>query len=187
MTTEVAESPETQLDLLLKNPDDRAMINRFERAKKQERENIKDYISKTADNFFNRSDLKIYEKRMDLIAELYLKTICDINTAFDDFKGMYDQIKLEEAGLAEKLEVKILFDETAVDAIIGQAIKTGQEAGSLALKLASRLEYGLNLVKERAGIDSFIITDEAVDDMEKFINRFIKEFYRHDYPTDDSR
>jgi hypothetical protein len=41
-------------------------------------------------------------------------------------------------------------------------------------------------VKDRSGIDNFIITDEAVTDMEKFINDFIKEFYRREYPTDST-
>ena len=97
---------------------------------------------------------------MNLIAELYLKNISDINTALDDFVEMYSQVKLEEASLAEKLEVEVSFDESAIDEIIKQAIRTDQEAGSLALQLAKRLEYGLKLVKDRSGIERFVINDE---------------------------
>jgi hypothetical protein len=96
---------------------------------------------------------------------------------------MYGQVKIEEAVLADKLEVKVAFDESAIDEIIHQAIETDKEAGPLALEVAKRLEYGLNLVRDRAGIESFIINDEAVSDMENFVNNLIKKYYRQEYPA----
>jgi histidinol phosphatase-like enzyme len=87
--------------------------------------------------------------------------------------------------LVEKLEVEVSFDESAVDEIIKQAIRTDQEAGSLALQLAKRLEYGLKLVKDRSGIERFVINDEAVIDMENFINNLVKKFYHQDYPSEE--
>ncbi len=181
ITRDVVDSPVAQLEVLLEKPDDPEMIERFEKAKKSELENIKGYIAKIADDFHKRSGLDIYERRMDIIAELYLRNILDINSAFDDFQEMYSQIKIEEVSLSEKLDVDIAFDESAVDEIMNQSIKTGQEAGELTVKLAKRLEYGLNLVKDRSGIKNFTINDEAVTDMEKFINNLIKDFYRQDY------
>jgi endopeptidase Clp ATP-binding regulatory subunit ClpX len=180
VTPEAVENPETQLELLLKNPDDPEMSKRFEKATKKELENIKEYISRRADDFQKKSGLEIYERRMDLIAGLYLKTTSNINTAFDDFIEMYNEVKLEEASLLEKLEVNISFDESAVDEIIDQAIKTGQGAGALALQLSKRLEYGLNLVRDRSGIENFTINDEAVTDMENFVNNLIKKFYHQE-------
>ena len=180
VTPELVENPETQLELLLKNPDDPEMSKRFERATKKELENIKEYISRRADDFQKKSGLEIYERRMDLIAGLYLKTTSNINTAFDDFIEMYNEVKLEEASLLEKMDVNISFDESAVDEIIDQAIKTGQGAGALALQLSKRLEYGLNLVRDRSGIENFTINDEAVTDMENFVNNLIKKFYHQE-------
>ncbi|MBW2345562.1 MAG: AAA family ATPase [Deltaproteobacteria bacterium] len=183
VTREVVEDPAIQLGILLNNPDDPALAERFEQAKEKELEGIKEYLSTRVDDVGKRSGLEIYEKRMDIIAALYLKNISDINTALDDFKEMYDQVKVEEAALADKLEVKVSFDESAVDQIIRQAIETDQEAGPLALEVAKRLEYGLNLVRDRAGIESFIINDEAVSDMENFVNNLIKKYYRQEYPA----
>ncbi|MBC8462062.1 MAG: AAA family ATPase [Deltaproteobacteria bacterium] len=180
VTPELVENPETQLRLLLKNPDDPEMSKRFERATKKELENIKEYISRRADDFQKKSGLEIYERRMDLIAGLYLKTTSNINTAFDDFIEMYNEVKLEEASLLEKMDVNISFDESAVDEIIDQAIKTGQGAGALALQLVKKLEYGLNLVRDRSGIENFTINDEAVTDMENFVNNLIKKFYHQE-------
>jgi endopeptidase Clp ATP-binding regulatory subunit ClpX len=180
VTPEVVKSPEAQLDMLLRNPLDQGFLERFERAREKEVEGIKKYIASRAEDFRGRSGLEIYERRMDLIARLYLKNVSDINTAFDDFMEMFNQVKHEEASLAEKLEVAVSYDESGVDEIINQAIETGQEAGQLAFQLAKRLEYGLKLVKDRSGIGSFVINDEAVIDMENFINGLIKDSYRRE-------
>ena len=183
VTPEVVRSPEAQLDMLLRNSFDQEFLERFERAREKELEGIKKYISTRAEDFRGKSGLEIYERRMDLIARLYLKNVSDINTAFDDFLEMFNQVKHEEASLAEKLEFEVSYDESGVDEIINQAINTGEEAGQLAFQLAKRLEYGLKLVKDRSGIESFVINDEAVIDMENFINSLIKESYRRENPA----
>ena len=181
----MVDNPEAQLEVLLKNPEDLDRRERFERAKEKEIEEIKGYISKTAVDFSIKSGLEIYDRRTDLIARLYLKNISDINTALDDFAEMYNQIKLQESTLVEKLEVEVSFDESATDEIINQAIKTDQEAGRLALQLAKRLEYGLKLVKDRSGIEKFVINDEAVIDMDNFVNNLVKKFYHREYPSEE--
>lgn len=185
VTPEVVEDPYGQLELLLKNPDDSEDNDRFERAVKQELENITEYISSRADDYNKKTGLEIYERRMDIIAGLYLKNITDINTAFEDFMEMYNEVRLEEASLNDKVEVNVFFDESAVDEIIDQAIKTDEDVGPLALKLVKKLEYGLNLVKDRSGIETFTINSEAVTDMENFVNNLIKKFYGQKYPADD--
>jgi len=179
VTPEVVESPKEQLELLLKKPDDPAIAERFERAKKREVENIKVYISGRADEFLRISHLELNERRMNILADLYLKTTSDVNAVFDDFLEMYNTVKLMEASILEKMGVNASFDESAVDAIIAQAIKTDQKVAPLAEKLGKRLEYGLNLVKDRSGIEDVIITDEAVTDMESFIDNLIKKSSHH--------
>jgi ATP-dependent Clp protease ATP-binding subunit ClpX len=185
VTPEVVEDPYGQLELLLKNPDDAETNDRFEKAKKKEFESIKEYISRRAKGDYNKIGLEIYERRREIIAGLYLKNITDINTAFDDFMDMYNEVRLEEASLNDKVEVNVFFDESAVDEIIDQAVKTDEAAGPLAVKLVKRLEYGLNLVKDRAGIESFTINNEAVTDMENFVNNLIKKYYDQNYMVQD--
>ena len=187
VTQEVVDDPEKQLELLLKNRDDPERTVRFEKAGKKEIENIKEYLAERTGDFQKKTGLEIYEKRLGLIADLYLKTLSDISTALDDFKEMCGQIEHEEAILAEKLEVNVSFDDSAMDEIINQSIKTGRDAGALALQVATRLEYGLKLVKGRSGVDHFIINDKAVTNMEGFVNNLIKKFYRPESPTDGLR
>jgi len=102
----------------------------------------------------------------------------DINAIFDDFEEMHREVKFQEASLAKKLEVAVSFDESAIDAIIAQAIETGRKIGFLIEELGEKLEYGLNLVKDRSGIETFTINETAVIDMEGFIDSLIKKFPR---------
>jgi hypothetical protein len=51
----------------------------------------------------------------------------------------------------------------------------------LVLDLAKKLEYGLKLVKDRTGENTFTITEDAVTNMEQYINELIKRSYRHDF------
>lgn len=180
VTRDIVEQPEAQLKMLLGSPDDPERAERYEKGRQSERERIKRYLSGRTETLSKRCGLDIYPERMDLIAELYLINITEIDTAIEDFSAMFDQVKIEEASLMEKLEVTLAFDESAVDEIIGQAIRTGQEPGPLTFQLAKRLEYGLRLVKDRSGIDTFSVSADAVKDMEGFINNLIKSTYREE-------
>jgi len=189
VTPELVDDPVGELSSLKQNPDGPKRLGRFERGARQELESIKTFITSRVRDFSQTSRLELYEKRIGLVAELYLKTICDIDTAFDDFAQMYSQIKMEEETLFDQLETNITFDDSAVDEIIRQAIETGEEPRSLALGLAKKLEYGLKLVRDRAGVEDFVISGEAVTDMEKFINGLVKKHYQQEYdlPQPDSK
>jgi endopeptidase Clp ATP-binding regulatory subunit ClpX len=181
VTSDLVDDPVGELSSLKQNPDDPKRQERFERGARQELESIKAFITSRVRDFSQTSRLELYEKRIGLVAELYLKTICDINTAFEDFAQMYRQIKVEEETLFDQLETNITFDDSAVDEIIRQSIETGEEPRSLALGLAKKLEYGLKLVRDRAGVEDFIINGEAVTDMEKYINGLVKKHYQQEY------
>jgi len=86
VTRDVVEEPEAQLNLLLDDPDDPERLERFERGKERELAGIKRYLIERAEDFSKTSGLDIYDRRMDLIADLYLINITDIDTAIDVFQ-----------------------------------------------------------------------------------------------------
>jgi len=94
---------------------------------------------------------------------------------------MHDEVRQEEESLAEKLDVKMYFDESAVDSIIRQAVETDRDPGPFTFYLAKKLEYGLKLVKDRTGINEFTISADAIIDMETYINGLLKKYYRQSF------
>ncbi|MCU0595617.1 MAG: ATPase, partial [Desulfobacterota bacterium] len=162
-------------------PDDPMREARFEVAALTELENIKSFMGKRNKDFGRTPGLEMTDARRGLIAQLYLKKISDVNSAFEEFLAMYQEIKAEEAALAHDMELNVTFDDGATDELLRRAIETGQDAGSLSYQLAKKLEYGLKLVKDRSGVDYFVVTKDAVLDMDKYINDLVKRYYRKEY------
>jgi len=181
VTPELVDNPEEALRSIMENPDSPKFLADFEDMHRRELEDIIQFINSREDDFRQLSGLDMYRERRELIAELYYKTTSDINTAFEDFIRMYLEIKQEEASLAEKLDVKISFDESAIDSIIRQAIETGRDPGPFTFFLAKKLEYGLKLVKDRTGIHEFTVGADAITDMENYINGLLKKYYRQNF------
>jgi len=186
VTPEVVDNPEAELLSLKENRDDPERIERFEREAKMELENIVEFITDREDDFRQLSGMEIYRERSAIIAGLYLKTTSDINTAFEDFIDMYNEVKHEELSLDEKLDIDVSFDDSAIDELIRQAVETGQEPGPLTFYIAKKLEYGLKLIRDRSGIEKFVINGAAVSDMESYINNLVKKYYQQESDSNPS-
>lgn len=178
VTPEVVDHPEVELISFEKSYDQPEWQERFESAALKEKGRVVKFISDRVKDFRERSNLEMNEGRIDLIADLYCMGTSDLNTVFDDFANMYQQIKIQEATLSSELETTVSFDESAIDEVIRKAVSLGQQAAAFAFQLVKRLEYGLKLVKDRSGTAHFVITREAVTDMEKYINDLVKRYYR---------
>jgi ATP-dependent Clp protease ATP-binding subunit ClpX len=184
VTPELVDHPEKELKALLENRDSPELAARFDNAVEKEIENVKSFILSRAKDFYHRSGLEITDTRAGLIAKIYFKKNSDVNSAFDEFSSIYEQIKVEESSLFNEADIHVTFDDEAVDELIRRAVETDEEAGILAYQLAKKLEYGLKLVKDRSGMERFLITKEAVTDMERYINDLMKRHYStKDYQT----
>ncbi len=181
VTPEVVQDPHGELQLILADRNSPERKARFEAAKAKELEALRAFVEERAEEFRRKSGLELYEKRVTILSQLYLNNISDMNTAFDDFKEMYHRIKMEEASLLEKLDVSITFSEGAIDEIIRQSVEDDKDGTALVLDLAKKLEYGLKLIKDRTGENTFTIPEDAVTNMEQYINELIKRSYRHDF------
>ncbi|MFH0844429.1 MAG: AAA family ATPase [Pseudomonadota bacterium] len=181
VTPELVDHPEKELLALKESYDTADRLDRFERGLQKEFEKVNLFIAGSAKHFKQISGLEIYDRRVELITDLYFKSICDINTAFEDFREMCKKVRMQEETLLERLEISISFDDSAIDEIIAKAIETDQDAETLAFELINKLEYGLKLVKGRTGKDDFVINGKAITDMERFINDLVQHYYRREY------
>ena len=179
VTPELVDDPQSELRVIRENPEDAKRSKRFKKEAAQEIADIRQHIATKAKDLYQPSELEINDERIALAAEIYLKKTCDVNTAFQDLVDMYNEIKAEEASMPDKIEVKISFDESAIDELMKQAIEKEEPAGALAFRLAKKLEYGLKLVKDRSGMESFVLNREAVSDMERYINELVKTYYKN--------
>ena len=182
VTPELVENPEQMLRRVDpdEDTDDPVMEERFERAAANEKRRVKNIISERAQEFEAQSGLKLYEDRIDLVAEQTLKSISDIDSAFIYFKEMYNHVKKQNEGLFSHLGINISLADSGIDEIIRIAIDQDRDTSDICLSLVKELEYGLKLVRDRVGSDAFSITREAVLDPEKYIDNLIKKYYSQD-------
>jgi hypothetical protein len=141
---------------------------------------VKRTIAERAKEFESQSGLELSEDRIDLIADQTLKSMSDIDSAFIDFKEMYDQTKAQNEELFSQLGIDVSLADSAIHEIIRIAIDQDRDIIEVCVSLANQLEYGLKLVKDRIGFDAFTITKEAVLDPEKYIDSLIKKYYSQD-------
>ncbi|MBW2106779.1 MAG: AAA family ATPase, partial [Deltaproteobacteria bacterium] len=182
VTPELVKNPTRELKRVESDSDmsDPQMRKRFERAVVNEKKRAKRTVADRAKEFEAQSDLKLYEERVDLIAEHALRSISDIDSAFRDFKEMYDLVKGNNEGLFSQLGINVSLADSAIDEIIRIAIFQDKDINEICLNLANELEYGLKLVRDRVGLGAFTITREAVVDPEKYIDSLIKKYYSRD-------
>lgn len=180
VTPELIEDPKKELARVTDTPEDPERAERFAQAARAESETIHAFVSERASEYSAKTGLDVSARRVGLIADFYLKRSTDVNTAVEALQEMVDQVKTEEAALQDKIDIRITFDDSAVDELIQESINSGHEAGPLAFHLAKKLEYGLKLVRDRAGTDEFVLNAEAVRNMEKYIDDMVKTYYRHE-------
>jgi ATP-dependent Clp protease ATP-binding subunit ClpX len=162
--------------------DDLKMVQRFERAARDEKERVKETIYKKASEFEARLGLKLDDDRIDLIAELILTSVSDIDSGLSSFKERCYRVKAQIEGLFSQLGIEVTLSDSAIDEVIRLAAAQDREIEEVCLKLAKELEYGLKLVKDKIGDGAFTITGESVLDPERYIDGLIKKYYSQD-PT----
>ncbi len=182
VSPELVENPEQELKRIDSNRDmmDPEMEERFVRGGVNEKERVKRTIAERAKEFESQSGLELSEDRIDLIADQTLKSMSDIDSAFIDFKEMYDQTKAQNEELFSQLGIDVSLADSAIHEIIRIAIDEDRDIIEVCVSLANQLEYGLKLVKDRIGFEAFTITKEAVLDPEKYIDSLIKKYYSQD-------
>ena len=182
VSPELVENPEQELKRIDSNRDmmDPEMEERFVRGGVNEKQRVKRTIAERAKEFESQSGLELSEDRIDLIADQTLKSMSDIDSAFIDFKEMYDQTKAQNEELFSQLGIDVSLADSAIHEIIRIAIDQDRDIIEVCVSLANQLEYGLKLVKDRIGFEAFTITKEAVLDPEKYIDSLIKKYYSQD-------
>ncbi len=90
---------------------------------------------------------------------------------------MIGEVRNFESEFADKQEVQIRFAEDAVDEILHRAVTQGKSATTICHEASADYDYALKLIMDKTGQQEFIITREAIQDPEGFINEMIRSSY----------
>ena len=178
VTPDVVLRPDEELERLIANPGDPDLKERFRTADLAEREVLKEFIWHRERELKERYRLPLTAGRVELMVDHYHQWDCDLKTAFDAISTLYEQVHGFEDRFYAEHALQLHFDEEAVDEILRQALEAGTSAYAVCDHLSSDLEYALKLVRDRTSQDHFILTREALDDLDTYLNRVIQGNYQ---------
>jgi len=177
VTPAVVENPEKELGCLLQNPDDPEMLARFEMLLSQEEETVKESIQNRKEEFQRRYGVLFTERKVALIAHRVVEKGYDINTVYEEVAEVQQRAEKFSKDFERKLGVFLRLEEDAIDRIIEIALNEELEEPTVFSRLSKEYEYGLGLIRDKTGRTEFVITKEAVDDPEGYLNRMIRGIY----------
>ena len=178
VTPEIIAQPEAELERLLADPEDPERLARFRRAAAKERESLKESIRRREEELLSRYHLPLTETRVELLASRYQHWDCDLKTAVEDLARLHDQVSRFAEKFLEHHGIELHFEPDAVDAILQQAVARDTSALAVCQEMSQDLEYALKLVRDRTSQDQFILTREALCDLDAYLNRVIREHYQ---------
>jgi ATP-dependent Clp protease ATP-binding subunit ClpX len=178
VTPEVVEHPDEELERLLGRPDDPEFHDRFTLASLRERDLLRESIWRREQELIALYHLPLTESRVNLIVDQYLRWDCDLKSAFEEMGQMYQQVRHFEEKFSEENELEMHFDEEAIDEILGLAVSRETSAYAICQDQAKNLEHALKLVRERTSQESFVLTRDAILNLDVYLNQIIRDYYQ---------
>jgi endopeptidase Clp ATP-binding regulatory subunit ClpX len=178
VTQAVVEGPERELERLLRDPSDPKMLKKFEVLLSHEMMALKESILNREAEFKKRYGIVFREGRIDLIVNRIIEKGYDVNTVFEEAVGIQRQVEEFEMDFKRRNGIYLQFSEEAIDRISEMILNEDGKAATIFSRLSKDYEYGLELISDKTGQKEFIITREAVDNPEGYLDRTIREIYR---------
>ncbi len=178
VTQAVVENPERELERLLQDPSNPKMLEKFEALLSREKTVLKESILQREAEFKKRYGIVFREGRINLIVNRMIEKGYDVNTVSDEVVEIQRKVEEFERDFQKRNGIDLQFNEEAINRITEIVLNEDGRGTALFARLSKDYEYGLELIREKTGQSEFIITGEAVDDPEGYLDRTIRELYR---------
>ncbi len=178
VTSEIVTQAQEELDRLLEHPGDPARHERFRQASLKEQETLREAIWRREQELLTQYQLPLTDTRVEMLVNLYLHFDGDLKAAFEAMKQLYQQVRHFEERFQDEHDLALHFNAEAVDQILQEALNREVPALSVCQNLAKDLEHALKLVRDRTSQDSFLLTKEAIEDLDAYLNEVIRDYYQ---------
>ena len=177
VTRAVVENPDRELERLLQDPLNPEMLTKFDAFLSREKMALKESILNREGEFRKRYGIIFPESRIDLIVNRMVEKGFDVNTVFEEVAEVQRQTEDFERDFRRRNGIQLQFSEEAMNRITEIALDDHGKGEAVCSRLLKDYEHGMKLIRDRMGRKEFILTKEAIDDPEGYLNRVIREFY----------
>jgi hypothetical protein len=183
----VVENPERELERLLQDPFNPEMQAKLEKLLSREKVALKESIMKREAEFKKRYGIVFLENRIVLIVNRMIEKGYDVNTVFEEVVEIQRIVEDFEKEFYRKNGISIRFSNDGIDRITEIALEEDGKGYGICGRLSKDYEHGFKLIRDRVGQREFILTREAVDDPESYLNQVIREIFseRTDQKVED--
>ena len=178
VTAEMVTQPQEELDRLLANPGDPSRLERYAQAGRKEQELLRESIWRRQQEILTQHQLPLTETRVEMLMGLYFHFDGDLKAALTAMGTLHQQVRQFEERFQEDHDLTLHFEDDAVDGILEEALNREVPALSVCQNLAEDLEHALKLVRDRTSQDSFLLTREAIDNLDAYLNQVIRDYYQ---------
>ncbi len=173
VTPEMVRHSQAELERLLSEPEATAFISRFEAAGLNEDERLKELVRGRAREIEQGWGLSVSEDLAELILDGYGQAGMDMDRALDQVKAEVEEVRRFEDEINKEHGFKAVFDEEAVYTILRVARRADLRPREYLAGRKNELIFGLQLIRDRGGLDEFILTREAVLYTSEFVRRLV--------------
>ncbi|MDY6830536.1 MAG: AAA family ATPase [Thermodesulfobacteriota bacterium] len=190
VTDETLAGPEAGLSDFLTAEGLEKIDRDFEKVSRSEAASIRSHIAENCKKLSEKHDFPLTEERIDILTRFCATRITDIDNAFETVASYYEEVRNIERYFAGKYQLHVELAPDAVCYIVMQYV-TDEFANfeKICEELTSNFVDGFRLLSEKAGINRFHITQQALMFPESWLDSLIKKAFsgKTDVPATDSR
>ncbi|MEJ2690024.1 MAG: hypothetical protein P8130_08745, partial [Deltaproteobacteria bacterium] len=116
--------------------------------------------------------------RIGMIAELCLQQNLEMRDVADLLIDRLDQIQRFTNQLSGKCEIRMNFNDEALDQLLVETTLQADEVAVALQQLQKDFEYGLCLLSQKKGVDEVIVPAEGVKIPKKFMEDLIGNVFK---------
>ena len=177
VTRDVVESPERELGRLLENPSNPETQAKLEKLLSREKMALKESIMKREAEFRKRYGIVLLESRIALIADRMIEKGYDVNTVIEEVVDIQRMVEDFERDFYRKHGISLRFSNEAIDRVTEIGLEEDGKGIGICSRLSKDYEHGFKLIRDRIGKREFILTREAIDNPEAYLNQVIREIF----------
>ena len=176
ITPEAIDDPEAVLTRILAHANGPATPNpAHEAARADLKADIRHHILENRETLSREYAIDLTPCRTGLVAEYYLKHVCELGTAVAFLKECHEAVKQLELNFFKTHELNIVFGTDAVDFLMEQLICHDISVDDLMTKLYNDFHDGLTLIRQKSDKNRFHISRQSLLDHETYLEKLIRK------------
>jgi ATP-dependent Clp protease ATP-binding subunit ClpX len=180
VTEQVVKDPEGALQEIVSKANSAKWQRTYEKLLQDEKASIEAYVQDHQALLTDKYHMMLTPSRRNLIADMYAMSTCDMNAVMKKIGRDYDQIKNIQDYFCETHDLNVTLADDAIDVVVRQMNASQTGLRNFYKRLTSDFEDGLRLIRDRTGKNTFVITTEALDNPEAFLNNLVRKMYKED-------